>query len=169
MQGISFVGMPYSGKSAVGKRVAHLVNWQFIDLDLYIKEREKASVGEINNGNKGGGLVNIEKGYVLAFPSFENRVMAPGGSMVFAEKAMERLKKETTVIYIATPLSILEERAARDNVAMRGIVGMDERGLAGVLLQRQPLYEKYADYTCVWPWKDADDLAARIVADLKLA
>ncbi|MFA5954875.1 MAG: shikimate kinase [Patescibacteria group bacterium] len=168
MQGISLIGMPYSGKSAVGKRVAAFIGWQYVDLDLYIKERDHLSVGEITNAHGGQRLVDVEGNYLLAFPTFENTVFAPGGSMVYNEKAMERLKKETTVVYIDTPLSVLEERASRDDISMRGIVGLDEEGLAGVLRKRQPLFEKFADYTCVWPWKDADALALRIITDLKL-
>ena len=46
-ESIILIGMPASGKSTVGKMLAEELGYRFIDLDVYIQEKERRSIQDI--------------------------------------------------------------------------------------------------------------------------
>jgi shikimate kinase len=89
------------------------------------------------------------------FKAIENRVnaelevhhsvIAPGGSVVYCEEAMEHLKKLGMVVYLRVSY---EELAARlGDLVDRGVALKEGQGLKELMEERGVQYEKYADYT----------------------
>ena len=46
-------------------------------------------------------------------------------------------------------------------------IGLEEKGLAGVMAERAPLYEKYADYTFASERQTREEMTEKILAGLK--
>jgi shikimate kinase len=135
-KGLTFIGMPSSGKSATGKALKDKLKCAYVDLDILIFEKEGIHHHQILK-EKG------EKKYTLEL-DFDNLIFAPPGSIIFSESAMEKIKKESFVIY----LNVSEEEIKRrlgDNLYKDGIIGLETKGLNNVICERVPLYEKYAD------------------------
>lgn len=144
MRGVTLIGMPGSGKSTVGKALAGQIGFDFLDLDLYIAIKEKQTVGRIVQEQGDAALFVLEEKYALEV-SLEDTVLSPGGSVVYSSAAMERLKKETTIIFLNVAFDEIRKRL--DNIPERGIVGLRDKSLEELYEERLLLYKKYADIT----------------------
>ena len=86
---IVLLGMPGSGKSTVGVLLAKSLGMRFIDTDLLIQEQEGKLLSEIIREEGLEKFIAIEN-RVNAEVQAENSVIAPGGSAIYGEKAMEQ-------------------------------------------------------------------------------
>ncbi len=141
---IVMIGMPASGKSTVGKRLAKKLGENFLDVDLLIQENEGMALQEIIN-QKGNDYFKKIEDETLASLDVENTVISPGGSAIYYEKAMSHLKEVGIVVYLNVPFKEIERRMG--NLETRGIVFPDGMGLIDLYNERCPLYEKWADIT----------------------
>lgn len=73
----------------------------------------------------------------------DHYVIAPGGSVVCREGAINHLKSMGPVIYLRVPLDELKSRI--HNLDSRGIALEPGQTLEDILTLRAPLYEQYAD------------------------
>ncbi|HIW22161.1 MAG TPA: shikimate kinase [Candidatus Dorea intestinavium] len=139
---IILIGMPTSGKSTIGVVLAKKIGFDFIDTDLLIQKEENRLLSEI-----------IEEEGIEAFLSIENRVnkniqgeqsvIAPGGSVVYCQEAMEHFKKIGTIIYLEVPYYEIEKRLA--NAKNRGVVLKENQSLKDLYEERVPLFKRYAN------------------------
>jgi shikimate kinase len=144
VKGITLIGMSGSGKSTIGKLLALELGYHFVDLDDLIKEKEGRSHAEILDEKGEDELLHLEEKYTLEL-NLMKTVFSPGGSIIYSAMAMEKLRRETTVIYLDLPLEIIKERLGND-VNCRGIVGLKEKGIAQLFSERVPLYQSCAHY-----------------------
>lgn len=141
---IILIGMPGSGKSSVGVVLAKALGYRFVDADLLIQEREGALLQEILNEKGVEPFLDIE-GDVLASIQCDHTVVAPGGSCICRDYAMEHLRELGTVVYIQLTYPEVERRI--HNLASRGIALQPGQTLKDVYDYRVPLYERYAHLT----------------------
>ena len=134
-KGITLIGMPGAGKSTIGKLLAKEMGFKFVDIDLLIPSIDKRREEEI---------LAFEEGYVLALDCLQT-VVAPGGSIVYSKKAMTKLSKETTVIYLKRSFSEIKKRLA-NKIEGRGIVWHGCKSLEELFKERRPLYNGFAHY-----------------------
>lgn len=157
-KGLTFIGMPSAGKSVTGKILAKKLNCKYIDLDILILEKEGISHHQILKEKGDEALEKLEEKYTLEL-DFENLIFAPGGSMIFSPKAMEKIKSESFVIHLGVGKKEIERRLGKD-LYTNGIVGLEEEGLDSIILERAPLYQKYADM-----YLDTDSLSKEEVVE----
>lgn len=144
MNNIILIGMPGAGKSTIGVLLAKTMLLSFVDTDLIIQNKYKSALCDIIESEGTDGFLKIEND-VISGCDFENSVVATGGSAVYGEEAMKKLKKDGTVVYLKLPLSELEKRLA--DIKTRGVAMKNGTTLAELFEERSPLYEKYADIT----------------------
>ena len=72
-----------------------------------------------------------------------NAVVATGGSVVYSEVAMKHLGRLGKRIYLDVPLAELDRRLG--NLDKRGVIRGPGQDLEGLLAERRPLYERWAD------------------------
>ncbi len=144
MNNIILIGMPGSGKSTVGRRLASEFSLSFIDTDDVIVEKFGMPLWQIIELYGVYRFMEIENEVICQF-SCENCVVATGGSVVLYPKAMEHLAELGKLVYLKTELSQLKLRIK--NMATRGIVFKPSQTLDDVYAERVPLYEKYAQIT----------------------
>ncbi len=139
---IILIGMPAAGKSTIGIILAKKLGYDFIDTDLLIQKTENALLREI-----------IAKKGIEAFLEIENRVnlgvdvqktvIAPGGSVIYCKEAMEHFKKLGIIIYLKVPFEIIKKRIP--DPEKRGVVLAPGQSLFEMYVEREELFEKYAD------------------------
>lgn len=141
---ISLIGMPGAGKSTIGVILAKLSGLRFTDTDLDIQVRANATLQEILENEGYLHLRNIEQEVLLAI-SLDRSVIATGGSVVYSEAAMARLKAAGPVVYLEADLSTLLHRVAA--APLRGIACASSQQYPDIFAERTPLYRQYADIT----------------------
>ena len=96
---IILVGMMGSGKSTVGKLLAKLLDYQFIDTDNLIIEKENESINDIFNKKGESYFRNLES-EILDDLNLANCVIATGGGLPVYNQNMNNLIKIGTTIYL---------------------------------------------------------------------
>lgn len=140
---IVLLGMPGSGKSTVGVLLAKRLGKRFVDTDLLIQEQEGRLLSEIIREEGPEKFIAIEN-RINASVEAENSVIAPGGSAVYGEEAMEHFKEIATVVYLKLSYRSVARRLG--DLSKRGVVLHPGQTLKTLYKERCPLYEKYADY-----------------------
>ena len=154
---IILIGMPGVGKSTVGVILAKVLGYQFLDADLVIQQQEGKLLREIIEEVGTEGFIEVEN-RVNASIEAKKTIIATGGSVVYGKEAMEHLSNIGIVVYLKVPFKTLEKRLA--DIKGRGVVLKEGQDLLGLLEERTPLYEKYADIMI-----DEDDLTVEQTVD----
>ena len=142
MANITLIGMPGSGKSTLGTRLAQRLGYRFVDGDAII-ESSGRRLQEIIDRDGEEEFLRIEEAELLKLAG-QGQVFAPGGSCVLSPPAMAHLRGLSVVVYLDVPLALLETRLGTDAMARRGIVGLRRMDLARLYEIRRPLYLRYA-------------------------
>ena len=154
---LALIGMPGAGKSTLGVLLAKRTARSFLDTDLLIQKAEGAPLQEIIEKRGVKFFRGVEERIVLGLDC-SSSVIATGGSVVYSEAAMEHLGRLGRRIYLDVPLVELEQRLG--NLDNRGVIRGPGQDLEGLLAERRPLYERWADIRV-----DCRDLAHDGVVD----
>ncbi len=141
MKNLVLIGMPGVGKSTVGVIAAKKLGYEFIDTDLCIQKQEGALLREIIDDKGIDGFLEIEN-QVNRDLEAERAVIAPGGSVVYCQEAMEHFRENGIVIYLRISFAEIERRL--HNIKGRGVVLRDGQKLRDLYDERVPLFEAYA-------------------------
>lgn len=138
---VTLIGMPGAGKSTVGVVLAKVLGYRFVDSDMEIQERTGKLLHELISELGDDGFLELEN-RVNAGLSPRRAVIATGGSVVYGKEAMEHLREISTVVYLKLGLESLKERLG--DLHERGVVLKEGQTLKDLLMERSPLYERYA-------------------------
>ncbi len=139
---ITLIGMPGSGKSTVGVILAKFLSFGFIDTDILIQINQQKKLQEIINEKGPLAFRRIEEAEVLKL-NIRDHIIATGGSVVYGRRAMSHLKHISLIVCLNVSLAELNRRI--DNFETRGIAREKDQTFSDVFIERQQLYEKYAD------------------------
>lgn len=160
--------MPGSGKTSIGQEVARILEYDFVDIDQLVRKKAGLSLQDIIDTKGDEALVQMEEKVVLGLSIGDGIVISPGGSIVYSDKAMARLKERTIIIFLHTPLSRVKQQI--NNQDSRGIVGLKGRSFEKLFAERFPLYQKYADMSIDIGDRDTiSSIAAKIVEAIRYA
>lgn len=139
---IIMIGMPGAGKSTIGVILAKELNYQFLDSDLAIQEREGRLLREIIAEEGLERFIKLEE-EVNASIKAERTVIATGGSVVYGKAAMKHFQEIGTLVYLRLSYQTVLSRVG--NPQKRGVVLRKEQSFRDLYEERCPLYEQYAD------------------------
>ena len=139
---ITLIGMPGCGKTTIGKLLSKKLNYQFIDIDSYIEEKQGKTIDEIfKNGEEY--FRNIETEACRELGEIKNSIISSGGGVVKRYINIEYLKRESIVIFIDRPLiQILNDIDDKK----RPLLANGKEVLYKLYDERYELYKKYCDY-----------------------
>ena len=100
MDNIILIGMPGSGKSSVGVVLAKTLGYDFLDVDLLIQQQQGALLQELLD-EKGVEWFLDAEADAIASVHCSHTVIAPGGSCICRERAIELIKRNSTPLYEA--------------------------------------------------------------------
>lgn len=139
---VILIGMPGSGKTTVGTEISEKIGYGYIDSDSVIVAREGKRLNEIIEEVGREGFLDIEA-KVNSELCADRCVIATGGSVIYRDYAMQKLKEMGTVVYLKLPYAVIEARLG--DLKKRGVALKDGFTLKDLYNERTPLYEKYAD------------------------
>lgn len=113
---IYLIGMPGSGKTTIGRRLADELSLPFVDLDKEIENREHAAVAEIFAA-KGEDYFRIIESKTLAewASRTENFVLATGGGTPCFYDGIKTMNATGLTIFLDVPVDDLLSRTAKSD------------------------------------------------------
>jgi shikimate kinase len=114
-QPIVLVGMMGVGKSSVGKRLAHLLHWPFIDADDEIEQAAQMSIPEIFATYGEAYFRDGERRVIARLIEEDGRrkVIATGGGAFINEETRRLILDRAIAIWLDSDIDTLLERTAR--------------------------------------------------------
>lgn len=158
---VTLIGMPAAGKSVIGILLAKKLGYDFVDSDLLIQKQEGRLLREIIQEKGLDEFKRIEE-KVNAELAAEHSVIAPGGSVIYGQKAMEHLQQISLVVYLKVPFQELEIRLG--DLKTRGVVFGEGMTLLDLYQERTPYYEKYAMAEVDETGKSPEEIVSEIVS-----
>ncbi len=158
---IALIGMPGSGKSTTGVILAKLLAFDFVDTDVLIQIRRQKTLQEILDSTDHLALRKIEEEEILRLDP-THHVIATGGSAVYSRKGMAHLQRIAWIVFLKADYETIQERI--DNFETRGIARAADQSFRDLYLERQRLYERYAQMTIACDRIRQDRAAALIAA-----
>ena len=131
------VGMPGSGKSGIGRRVAEAMGRPFVDCDAEIVRRAGMSIPEIFAAQGEGGFRELESQVVADVCKQKSTVIALGGGAVLRKENVRAMRQNGVVVMLERDLGAL---------SMDGRpLSKSREALKAMWAAREPLYRAAAD------------------------
>lgn len=159
LKNIVLIGMPGSGKSTSGVLLAKSLGFSFLDTDLLLQEQTGMLLQDLVDSKGFFGFIDIEE-QILSDLNVSNTVISTGGSVIYGEKSMNRLKQTGIVIFLDVSFPEIMRRIR--NISTRGIALKDGQSLENLYIERLSLYQKYADLTISGDNKTIEELVTEI-------
>lgn len=141
---ISIIGMAGAGKSTVGRALAEVLSWAFIDSDHIIEAHYGTRLQDVADSMSKDAFLDVE-GTIISRITVRRTVIATGGSVVYRPYAVEHLKKLGPIVYLAVGLPLILERISRN--PERGLAIAPGQTVEDLYNERKALYEAAADFT----------------------
>ena len=107
---IYLIGYMGSGKTTVGRSLAEKLNFQFVDIDYFIENRQRKTINEIFS-EKGEEAFRLMENMVLKeVATFENVVISTGGGTPCFYDNMEIMNKTGFTVYLKVSSGELAKR-----------------------------------------------------------
>ena len=137
-ENIVLTGMPGSGKTTVGKRIAKMLNRPLLELDQMIEEKAGMHPSEIIRTQGETAFRDLESEIVSAASMETGCVISTGGGVILREENMRRLRANGKIYFIDRPLKFIlptDDRPLSSNRA-----ALEQR-----FRERYPIYKATAD------------------------
>ena len=139
MLNITLVGMPGSGKTTIGKRLAKKLGRTFIDLDIQFKEEYGITPAQVISTKGEDEFRRMETLLAKKILPQSRLVIATGGGIVTRKENWFYLRANSKVCYLERPLSFLLKQDTSNRPLSRST------GIEELYIKRTPLYEQVCD------------------------
>ncbi|MFH1672511.1 MAG: shikimate kinase AroL [Pseudomonadota bacterium] len=164
---IVLIGYRCSGKTSVGKRVASILKWRFVDSDAVIEERTGKSIEEIVATGGWTAFRNEEANAIKRLATLDKTVLATGGGVILNPANRKLLRKQGVVVWLKADTTTIENRMKQDDKTESQRPGLTDKGsmeeIKTVLLERTPYYRDAAHHIIDTSNKSADEIADEII------
>jgi shikimate kinase len=136
--------MAGAGKTTVGRELAGITGKPQLDTDLIIEAWYGTDLQSITERMGKEEFLDLESAIICRL-QLKDCVVSTGGSVVYREAAVRRLKTLGPVVYLRVALPVILERIARR--PLRGLAINPGQTLEELYAERAALYEAAADIT----------------------
>lgn len=159
---VILVGMMGSGKSAVGRSLAALAGWPYIDNDDVLRRADGMTAREMAEERGEAGLRDAEsRALATALGTPPPCIVGAAAGTVLDPASRERMRDAGKVVWLRARADTLQQRSAGgDHRPWVGEAGGD--WIRKTLDEREPLYESVAALTVDVDDRSPDEAAALI-------
>ena len=137
---VVLIGMPGSGKSTVGRRLAKQLGRPFRDTDEEIVARAGKPIPEIFRDEGEGAFRDLETAVIADLSQYGGAVIATGGGAILRQENLDALRQNGALVHLDRPLDDLIPTSDRP-------LSDDAEKLRALYAVRDPLYRAAADLT----------------------
>jgi shikimate kinase len=175
---IVLTGFRATGKTAVGKALARLTGFRFLDTDQELCERMGCSVAESVRQHGWPYFREQEQDLLAELPCWQKTIIATGGGAILHHNEWQELRQSSFVVWLRTDLATtlsrlaLDQKTAAQRPALVGGIGRQEgeqdpaKEISAVLAEREPLYRAGSDIVLNTERKTPEELAGEIYGQL---
>lgn len=163
MDNIILIGYMGSGKSTVGRALAHYKNWPLIDTDIYIEEKQGKEISRIFAEEGESYFRNLETETLEELLKRDgNYIISVGGGLPMRKENRELLSKLGTVIFLRASVDTVLKRLEKDQ--NRPLLQVEDRKqkITEMLALRNPVYAEAADYLIETDLLGYEEIAVKI-------
>jgi shikimate kinase len=139
--GIYVVGFMASGKSTIGRLLAHRLGWSFFDIDREIEAAEKTTIAELFDTRGEPEFRRIESEILRQHVRWIERgrpaVIALGGGSFVDPANRELLSENGVTVWLDCPFETVQRRVAE---AAHRPLARDPEKFAALYLERRDIY-----------------------------
>jgi len=162
MKNVILIGFMGAGKTTIGKKLARMLDYEFIDSDELIELQQAMSVGQIFASRGEGYFRELERNLIQELSSWDaNFVLSTGGGMpCFADNASQ-LKNLGSTFYLKRSPKELAHRLKNAKIERPLLHGMEEQELEQYIeakLGEREEYYKTADFVLDRDQQDAKSI-----------
>ena len=163
---ITLIGLPAAGKSTIGVLLAKRVEYDFLDVDILIQQRTGKRLEEIIEAEGTEGFLKIEE-EVNASLDVHRTVIAPGGSVIYGQRAMEHLSQISQVVYLK--VSFADWGTRLGDLKQRGVVVAEGMTLRDLYDERCKRYDAFAaSHDCIVALQKGNDFEEIITQTIRV-
>lgn len=165
---IALIGFMGTGKTTVGRMVAGMLSFGFLDTDHFIEMRAGKKISQIFQDEGEAKFREYEKQAVQEFTHFRKMVFATGGGLGADPANLASLKTHSLVVCLwASPETIYERTK---NQTHRPLLCVPDplSAIRDLLVKREPVYRQ-ADILISTDFFSAPEVAAKIVSHFRNA
>ena len=142
---IFLIGPMGAGKSTIGRRLASVLDKEFVDADHALEQRTGVDIPLIFELEGEAGFRKRESELLARLVMRENVVLATGGGVVLSAQNRANLAEHGFVIYLDAPIDLLVARVARDRHRPLMQTSDPKATMQELMRIRDPLYRESAD------------------------
>ena len=164
---VFMVGPMGSGKSTVGRHLAQLLGYDFIDSDAEIEARAGADIPWIFDVEGEAGFRRRETAVLLDLGTLQHVVIATGGGAILAEHNRQVMADSGVVVFLNVSVAQQLKRIGSGEGRPLLQKGDREVTLKQLMEEREPLYSSMADVTISASGGNARKVARYIETQLR--
>lgn len=146
---VVLTGFRATGKTAVGRILAELLGYRFIDTDKVITGRLGCSISESVEREGWQPFRDIEEDVLKGLAGEKNAVIATGGGAVLHRETWPKLYHQAFVIWLRADLATILSRLGADEKTAMQRPSLSGQGLeteiVALLAEREPMYRAGSD------------------------
>lgn len=162
---VTLIGMPGSGKSTIGEKLARKLGWSFMDTDKLMESLYACRLQDITDIFGKEKFLRLESGVIQGLEA-SKCVIATGGSVIYSPAAVARLLALGPLVYLEIPFEEMEKRI-RENPE-RGIAIGPGQSLKELYEERAGLYTQAASFRVPNHQRTPGEVVAEIAGKLDL-
>ncbi len=142
IRNLAIIGFMGTGKSTVGRKVAHGLQFKYVDTDTLIEEQTGMGISEVFTQAGEPAFRKMERAVVESLVSCENHVIATGGGLIVDPENRESLRRHAMLVCLwASPEAIW--RRTQHNTHRPLLQDSDPKArIAELLSEREPHYRQ---------------------------
>lgn len=159
---VILVGPMGAGKSTIGRQLAQLLHYEFIDSDHEIEARTGADIPWIFDVEGEEGFRHREETVIDELTQRDGIVLATGGGAVTREANRRVVSARGIVVYLKTSIEQQLQRTAKDRKRPLLQNADPKQVLTNLMQTREPLYLEVADHVVDTDASNIKDVATQI-------
>ncbi|MBA7702926.1 Shikimate kinase 1 [subsurface metagenome] len=165
---IALIGFMGVGKTAAGKVLADRLNKEFVETDALIEQKAGKSIPEIFQQDGEIAFRELEINIAKEVAQRKNLVIACGGGIVLNKINIDRLGKESIIVYLTASPEVILKRTSGSGEE-RPLLNVPDKAaeIRELLRFRKPLYERAADIKINTSRLNIASVAEQIINRLK--